>query len=78
MVENILQSLNVYITIYLCQISGELDTLRAGLYTVAAVAAAGDTALGHESIKAVCLVVLTKGVDVVHICLRNRRRSDEV
>ena len=71
-VEDILQSLFVYIAVELCEVSRQLDVLRAGLYAVLAVAAAGDTAFFHQGIQTLRSVEFSQRMQVEEICLNRR------
>jgi hypothetical protein len=63
-VEDILQSLLVYIAVELGEIRRQLDVLRAGLYAVLAVATAGDTAFFHQGIQTLRSVEFSQRMQV--------------
>ena len=78
LVEYVLQCLFVDIAVQLSEVGGQLDVLRADLYAVLAVAAAGDAAFAHQSIQAFFLVELSEGMQVEKIRLYRRGSADEV
>ena len=78
MVEDVLQRLLIHIAVKLCEISRELDVLRAGLHAVLAVAAAGDAAFFHQGIEALGGIEFSQRMQVEKICLNRRGRADEV
>ena len=78
LIENVLQGLLVHIAVQLSQVSGQLDVLRANLYAVLGVTAAGDAAFAHKCVKTLLLVELSQWMQVEEICLYRWRCTDEV
>ena len=77
-IKDVFKRLNIYITIELCEVSGELDGLRADLYAVLRIAATGDAAFLHEGVESLRCIELSKRVKIEEISLDGRCRTNEV